>query len=151
MSNEPNNTSLAFLTLGKILIERQEQFAKLSEPHIKEWLSLQVRLGKIDAVDANRGGFEFCGFDNDDSPSAVLYESEDWEEYWAYGGYEKHYGQTLAIPLDFFDNPQPYRDEADQYEADRTTFIRQQAEKDKRNRVANLERQLAKARAELVD
>lgn len=150
MSNEPNNTSLAFLTLGKILIERQEQFAKLSEPHVKEWLSLQTRLKNIEPVEASRE-FTFEGFDNDESPTFVLFSSTDWDEYWAYGGHEKHYGQTISIPLDFFDNPQPYRDEADQYETYRETFIRQQAEKDKRSRVASLERQLAKARAELVD
>lgn len=150
MSNEPNGTSLAVLVLGKQLEERTRHFHSFTENHVKEWLSLQTRLKNIEPVEANRE-FTFEGFDNDESPTCVLFSSTDWDEYWAYGGHEKHYGQTISIPLDFFDNPQLYRDEADQYEADRETFTRQQAEKDKRSRVASLERQLAKARAELVD
>ena len=146
MSN-PNHTSLAFVVLGRMLTASQNNFAKLSEPHLTEWLDLQTRLEKIDAQDASQE-FTFDGFDNDENPKALLFKSEDWDEYWAYGGHERHYGRTVSVPLDFIDNPQTYRDEATRHEEEREAALQRYEEASKRDRVARLEKQLQAARKE---
>lgn len=111
---------------------------------IQQWLKIQVRLGKITKVDAERD-FEFVEIHDDH----IEFESDDWEETWSYGGHETHYGNTIRIPLAFFDDETPFLKEADDYELERERLKKVREKRDAEGTIKRLEAQLKAARKAL--
>lgn len=138
-------TSSEISMLAHGLLGAKRIFEEKTEPFVEEWAQLRVKHLDLLPSEASRD-FHFVDLTTDDK--GLIFESEDWEETWQYGGYEKHYGRTITIPFDFFDNPQPYRDEAEELVRQREQHKIDQIQRDKANRIKDLERQLAKARKE---
>lgn len=127
-------------------LDAYRMFEEATQPFVREWVELAVKKQHLTPEEAGRD-FHLDDLTTDDT--GLIFESEDWEETWQYGGYEKHYGRSITIPFDFFDNPQPYRDAAEKELQDRIAFKNRFEARDKQQRVKDLERQLAKARKEL--
>lgn len=136
-SEQAKNLSTAYENLKQ---EMEEFF----EPHVKAWVKVQVNENKLTQEEADRD-FTY----SEDVNNGICFASEDWEETWQYGGYEKHYGREIVIPFDFFDNPDLYVKKAElerkAAEAKRKaeSLAYQQAE------VARLQRQLELAQERL--
>ena len=146
--SEPTPPSLTILSLGLALQDRQRQFHQFTDSHVKEWAQLQVKHNRLDPADTERE-FMFDGFTSQQAENdALFFTSEDWEDTWAYGGAEHHYGETLCIPLDFFDNPEGYRAAAELVASSREAREAYNKAESKKARIALLEIQLANARAE---
>lgn len=123
-------------------------FDEATAPFVKDWLELAVKKQHLTPQEAARH-FQFDDFGYlKASGDCLIFESEDWEETWQYGGYEKHYGRSITIPLEFFDDPEPFRVEADREVEARLAFKNRRETRDKQQRIKDLEAQLAKARKE---
>lgn len=84
-------------------------------PHINDWLTI-VRKTKPYWADKDfQQDFHFSGINDE----GITFNSEEWEETWGYGGHETYPAQEITIPFDFFDNPQPFHDHANQVVAER--------------------------------
>lgn len=113
-------------------------------PHVDAWLEIQVTLGKLTKDEAGQTFSYDCT-----DPEGIWFASEDWEETWQYGGYERHCGREIAIPFEFFDDMQTFQDAA---KAKKAAIDRINAEKEKLRRQKDLqdaEAQLERAQAAL--
>lgn len=108
---------------------------------IQQWLKIQVRLNNFSKTDASRD-FEF----DEITDTTIDFTSEDWEETWSYGGHENHYGRTIQIPFDFFDDETPYLKKADDYESEIERLQKVREKRIKKEHVKKLEAQLEAAR-----
>lgn len=138
-------TSQEITSLAHGLLAAQRIFAEKTAPFVKEWAQLRVLHLDLMPSEADR---DFTFVDMIEEDRVLIFDSEDWEESWQYGGHEKHWGRMLDIPFDFFDDPQPYRDEANQLVRDREARGALAMEQARNARIAALEAELAKARAE---
>lgn len=132
------------VSLATRFFKLNDEVTEFFAPHLEEWLALEVIKERLTYKDANRD-FYLSGITSDQT--CLEFESTDWEESWQYGGYEKHYGKTLTIPLDFFSDPAPWRKAAEKIAKellDRKAFVQAQTQK---SQIALLEAQLAKAKA----
>lgn len=116
------------------------------EPFVKEWLQVQYAENKLTKEEIEN---DFHFDSASDNANEVYFASEDWEETWQYGGYEKHYGREIAIPFDFLDDPKKYNEKAQalkklrELEKEAATLAARQAE------VERLQKQLTLAQKRL--
>lgn len=126
------------------LVAAQADAEQYFAPHLERWLDLEVKEGKLSNHEA---GQQF--FITEVSDDGITFESGMSEETWQYGGQELHYGNTITIPFEFFDDPKPFEEAVDQRIREREQRQAALTEKQKLEQVRRLEAQLAKARAEL--
>lgn len=136
-SDKAKNLALAYENI-------QKEMEGFFEPHIKAWLQVQVDENSLTKEEAE-ADFHYSG----ESWNGLAFESEDWEETWQYGGYEKHYGREISIPFEFFDNPEEYVAKAKAKKE--AAVLQRRAEKlaHEQAKVARLQRQLELAQARL--
>lgn len=113
-------------------------------PHLQRWLDLEVKEGNLSNHQAQQ---EFLP--TDVSVTGIEFESGMSEETWNYGGHELHYGNTITIPFEFFDDPKPFEEALEQRLKAREDAKTALTAKGKKEQIRRLEAQLAKARAEL--
>lgn len=110
-------------------------------PHVQQWLKIQFRLGRLNQKDADRE-FTFDEITED----TIDFISEDWEETWAFGGREQHFGHAIRIPFAFFDDETPFLKEADDFEYKVEQSKKSSLERSRLATVKRLESELAEAR-----
>lgn len=113
-------------------------------PHLQRWLDLEVKEGNLSNHEAQQ---EFLP--TEVTATGIEFESGMSEETWNYGGYELHYGNTVTIPFEFFDDPKPFEEALEQKLKAREDEKSALTAKAKKDQIRRLETQLAKARAEL--
>lgn len=119
--------------------------AEFFEPHLNHWLDIQVKLDRIDEDQAERDFF-FSRIDD----KGITFESHDWEEDEGFARSRFRYGQETTIPLDFFENPAPYEQQASTHLEAIDTYHKANEQYQKQLRIANLQAALAKAKQELT-
>ena len=127
------------------LLAAQRIFEEKTASAVREWVELRVLHLDLWPSDASRP-FRFVELT--DSDKGLIFESEDWEETWQYGGHETHSGRSIIIPFDFFDDPEPYREKAYKLKQDRKDREALAKEQSRKAEILRLERELAKAREE---
>lgn len=124
--------------------QAKTEFEEFVTPYIDAWLEIEVSLGNLSKEDAAQTFSYDCT-----DPKGIWFASEDWEETWQYGGYEKHYGREVLVPFEFFEDMQTFQDEA---KAKKAAIERINAAKEKSRRqqaVKEAEARLEYAKAEL--
>lgn len=115
----------------------REKMETFFQPHIEAWIQTQVALNRMDKKDAEQ---EFVY--SETTETSVIFESEDWEETWRYGGYEKHYGRSISIPLAFIDNPEQFLKDAKETQASAARQQEIQRLASQQQEIQRLQRQL---------
>lgn len=136
-----NSHNIFLLANG--LLAAQRHFEEATRLSVREWAQLRVKHLDLLPSDASR---EFKFDDLTDDDKGMIFVSEDWEETWSYGGNEQHCGRTIVVPFAFFDDPQPFRDEAEKLVENRKLRQANIKEQNRKAEIARLEAQLAKAR-----
>lgn len=115
-------------------------------PFVQEWLQVKYAEGKLTKEEIEN---DFHFDSASDHAQEVYFASEDWEETWQYGGYEKHYGREIAIPFEFFDDPAKYNEKAQALKKLRELEKEAASLAAKQANVARLQRQLELAQENL--
>ena len=131
-------------------IEVRNDADRFFEPYIQLWLPIELATNRFfkEQDAAQPFHFEGRGYDKDKGDT-LLFRSGDWEENWQYGGHEDHLGETIEIPLSFFDAPHTHVERAEQAKAEREAADKRAWLENKRTTVKRIELQLSQAKADL--
>ena len=94
------------------------------QPFISDWLSILRKTKTWLTEEDSCQLFHFVEIND----VGITFASDDWDEYAGLGGYDTRPGQEITIPFDFFDDPTPFRDHANQV-ADERAKNAQKSEK----------------------
>lgn len=122
-----------------------QTFESFVAPHVDKWLEIEIIHNRLEPEDILKK-FTLTAFD--EKEEALTLQSEDEYVYLGYSEYEMRYGNSISIPLDFFDDPEKYLAEAQEAKATREKAEIQRQIAAKREMITRLERQLAKTKAE---
>lgn len=124
----------------------KQELEEFYAPFVQDWLQIQYAENKLTKEEIEN---DFHFDSASENAHEVYFASEDWEETWQYGGYEKHYGREIAIPFEFFDNPVKYNEKAQALKKLRE--LEQEAARlaAQQENVKRLQRKLELAQAEL--
>lgn len=131
--------------LAVALLEAQHEAETFFKPYLEEWLKLEVAHIRLNENEA-KADFHVSGFNA--SLNVLEFSSHMTDEYIGSGEYETYYGQTIEIPLDFFDDPTPYVEEATKVVSEREEKKKKREQEERRLRLVRLQTQLNEAKKE---
>lgn len=127
--------------LAQAVIDANREADEFFAPHVEKWLDIQVKLDLLDEDLAERCFRPVSITDVSIRFDCEPFEVHDYRSFW-------RDGTSITVPLDFFDNPEPYeqqvKDHLDTIEAARKSNDRYK----KLARVADLQAALEKAKKE---
>lgn len=137
--------------LATQLFNLKEDAEEFFEPFLDLWKGIELKSTPYFRKQDAERHFTLTDIHASQLGTKLIFDSEPWEETWSYGGHETHYGHTLSIPLEFFDNPEKYEEDAQDIVNSRISQAKQ-AELDlKRRAIEDLEAELAEAHRDLEE
>lgn len=143
MTTERINSNIAKARAEEAIKATQEAEAFFA-PHLAKWLDLEVKEGNLTNHEAGED-FRICEMND----HWVEFESGMSEETWQYGGHELHYGNSLQIPWDFFDDHAPFEKASQDRIDEKLNAAKRRAKESKKQKVNRLRAELARAESEL--